>query len=76
VRGVRALSLASLTLRTAQDDEPSKRSWEKAPRRGCWPPRCFVLFSFYDPDLVCSQLGEMTLGPRILKLKGVLDLSC
>lgn len=59
-----------------KDDEPWKKSWEKAPRRGRRPPCCFVSFSFCDPDLLCSQRGERTLGPRILKLKGGLDPSC
>lgn len=53
-----------------KDDEPQKRTWEKAPRRARRPSCCSVLFRFCDPDLVCSQREEKTLGPRILKLKG------
>lgn len=53
-----------------EDDEPRRRDWEKTPRRGRRPSCCFVLFRFCDPDLVCSQRGEKTLGSRVLKLKG------
>lgn len=78
VRGLRAAAAPtpssprprSPSTRLGRDDGPWRKGWEKAPRRGQRPPRCFVLFSFCDPDLVCSPHGEMTLGPRILKSEG------